>query len=135
MIDLNNFQSINLSQFFDSVKFRSGSGYHSVIDFRIVIFYLLRYSWNLILFRKLFSDFFLGSWPGSGFYYKIRWNKLFIIYWRYPPNLVTLRKVYVKIKILFRIRIRIKIMILLQISIPDLRFIHRRHPPNFVWIL
>ena len=44
MIDLNIFQSINLSQFFDSVKFRSGSGYHLVIDFRIVMFYLLRYS-------------------------------------------------------------------------------------------
>ena len=41
MIDLNNFQSINLSQFSDSVKFLSGSGYHSVIDFCIVIFYML----------------------------------------------------------------------------------------------
>ena len=25
-------------------------------------------------------------------------------------------------------------MVLLWISIPDLHFIHRRHPPNFVWI-
>ena len=43
MIDLNNVQSINLSQFFNSVKFRSGSesGYHLVIDFRIVMFYML----------------------------------------------------------------------------------------------
>ena len=43
MTDLNSFQSINLSQFFDSVKFRSGSGsgYHLVIDFRIVMFYML----------------------------------------------------------------------------------------------
>ena len=43
MIDLNNFQSINLSQFFDSVKFRSGSvsGYQSVIDFCVVMFYML----------------------------------------------------------------------------------------------
>ena len=43
MIDLNNVQSINLSQFSDSVKFRSGSGsgYHSVIDFYIVMFYML----------------------------------------------------------------------------------------------
>ena len=43
---------------------------------------------------------------------------------------MSLRKVFVKIKILFRIRI----MILLWILIPDLHFIHRRHPPNFVWI-
>ena len=43
MIDLNNFQSINFSQFFDSVIFRSGSesGYHLVIDFCIVMFYML----------------------------------------------------------------------------------------------
>ena len=43
MIDLNNVQSINLSQFFDSVKFRSESGseYYLVIDFCIVMFYML----------------------------------------------------------------------------------------------
>ena len=43
MIDLNNVQSINLSQFFDSIKFRSGSvsGYRLVIDFCIVMFYML----------------------------------------------------------------------------------------------
>ena len=43
MTDLNSFQSINLSQFFDSVKFRSesGWGYHLVIDFCIVMFYML----------------------------------------------------------------------------------------------
>ena len=43
MIDLNNVQLINLSQFFDSVKFRSGSGseYHLAIDFCIVMFYML----------------------------------------------------------------------------------------------
>ena len=40
---------------------------------------------------------------------------------------------FLKIKILFRIRIRIRIIILLWISIPDLHFRHRRHPPNFVW--
>ena len=39
MIDLNNVQSINLSQFFDAVKFRSG--YHLVIDLYIVMFYML----------------------------------------------------------------------------------------------
>ena len=43
MTDLKSFQSINLSQFFDSVKFRtgSGSGYHLVIDFCTVMFYML----------------------------------------------------------------------------------------------
>ena len=43
MTDLNSFQSINLSQFFVSVKFRSGSGsgYHLVIDFCIVMFHML----------------------------------------------------------------------------------------------
>ena len=40
----------------------------------------------------------------------------------YPPNLVSFRKVFVKIKILFRIRI----MILLWISIPNLI------PPKFI---
>ena len=33
MIDLNDFRSINLIQFFNSVKFRSG--YHLVIDFSL----------------------------------------------------------------------------------------------------
>ena len=43
MSDLNSFQSTNLSQFFDSVNFRSesGSGYRLVIDFCIVMFYML----------------------------------------------------------------------------------------------
>ena len=41
MIDLNNFQSNDLSQFFDPVKFLSGLGYHLVIDFCIVMFYTL----------------------------------------------------------------------------------------------
>ena len=43
MTDLNSFHSINLSHFFDSVKFQteSGSGYHLVIDFCIVMFYML----------------------------------------------------------------------------------------------
>ena len=84
MTDLNSFKSINLSQFFDSVKFQSGSGsgYHLVIDFCIVMFYLL-----MILMK--FS---------------------------------------------FLVRIWMRIVILLWISLPDLDFIHRRHPPNFVWI-
>ena len=42
--------------------------------------------------------------------------------------MVSLRKVFVKIKIVFRIRIRIRVMILLWILMPDLHFIHRRHP-------
>ena len=68
MIDSNNVQSINLSQFFDSVKFRSGSGYHSVIDFCIVMFYMLmilmKFSFVLLVSFLLvsllvFSEFFL----------------------------------------------------------------------------
>ena len=47
---------------------------------------------------------------------------------------VSHRKYLKKIKILFKIRIWIRIMILLWISIPDLHFIHRRHPLNFIWI-
>ena len=47
---------------------------------------------------------------------------------------MSLRKVFVKIKILFRIRITIRIRILFWNSIPDLHFIHGRHPPNFAWI-
>ena len=64
MIDLNTFQSVNLSQFFDSVDFRSrsGSGYHLLIDFCIVMFYTLMI---LMMFRKLFLEFFLGSGSGS----------------------------------------------------------------------
>ena len=43
MTDLNNFQSINLSQFFDSVKIRlgSGSGYHLIIVYYKVMYYML----------------------------------------------------------------------------------------------
>ena len=43
MIDLNNSQSINFSQFSDSVEFRSGSGsgYYLVIGFCIVMFHML----------------------------------------------------------------------------------------------
>ena len=62
MIDLNDFQSINLSQFFDSVKFRSGSGsgYHFVIAHYKVMFYtlmmLMKYSFvpQQIFFRFFF---------------------------------------------------------------------------------
>ena len=79
MTDLYSFQSINLSQVFDSVKFRSGSGSgcHLVIDFCIVMFYMLmilmKFSFVLQTFFRIF--FFLGSGSGScaesGFYYKI----------------------------------------------------------------
>ena len=60
MIDLHNFQSINLSQFFDSVKFRSGSGsgYHLLIDFCVVMFYMLmilmKFSFVLQTFFRIF---------------------------------------------------------------------------------
>ena len=60
MIDLNNFQSINFSQFSDSVEFRSGSEsrYHLVIDFCIVMFYmsmiLMKFSFVLQSFSRIF---------------------------------------------------------------------------------
>ena len=68
MIDLNNVQPINLSQFFDSVKFRSesGSGYHLVIDFCIVMCYMLmilmKYSF---VPQTFFRTFFFGLGTGS----------------------------------------------------------------------
>ena len=80
MIDLNNVQSINLSQYFDSVKFRSGSGsgYHLGIDFCIVTFYMLMilmiFSFGLQTFFRIFC---LGS--GSGLHYEIHWRKLFFL--------------------------------------------------------
>ena len=133
MIDLNNVKSINLGQFFNSVKFRSGSGYHLVIDFCIVMFYMLMILMKFSFVpQTFFRIFFLGSGSGSGFHYEIHWRKFFFICYRYPPNLVSLRKVFVKIENLFRIRIGI--MILLWISIPHVHFIHRRHPPNFFCI-
>ena len=69
MIDLNNFQSINLSQFSDSLEFRSGSGlgYHLVIDFSMVMFHMLmilmKFSFVPQNFFRFF--FFLGSGSGS----------------------------------------------------------------------
>ena len=68
MNDLNYFQSINLSQFFDSVKFRSGSGsgYHLVIDFFMVMFYMLMILMKFSFVSQIFSEFFfLGSGSGS----------------------------------------------------------------------
>ena len=73
MTDLNSFQSNNLSQFSDSVEFRSGSGsgYHLVIDFCIDMFYMLmmlmKFSFVPQTFFRIF--FFLGS--GLGFHYEI----------------------------------------------------------------
>ena len=69
MIDLNNFQSINLSQFSDSVEFRSGSGsgYHLVIDFCIVIFHMLMILMKCIFVLRTFFRicFILRSGSGS----------------------------------------------------------------------
>ena len=81
MTDLNSFQSINLSLFFDSVNFQSGSasGYHLVIDFCIVMFYMLMILMKFSFVpQTFFIIFFLGS--GSGFHYESHWNKLFFIY-------------------------------------------------------
>ena len=55
MIDSNNFQSMNLSQFFDLDEFISGSGYQSVIDYYIVMFYMLMI---LIKFSFVTQTFF-----------------------------------------------------------------------------
>ena len=79
MTDLNSFQSINMSQFFDSVKFQSGSGsgYHLVIDFRIVMFYILMILMKFSFVPQTFLRIFFS---GSGFHYEIHWNKLFFIY-------------------------------------------------------
>ena len=79
MIDLNNFQSINLSQFFDSVKFRSGSGsgYHLLIDFCIVMFYILMILMKFSFVPQTFFRFFF--FLGSVFHYEIHWRKLFFI--------------------------------------------------------
>ena len=69
MIDLNNVQSITLSQFLDSVKFRSGSGsgYHLVIDFCIVMFCMLMILMKFSFVPQTFFRFFfflgLGSEP------------------------------------------------------------------------
>ena len=73
MIDLNNVQSINLSQFFDSVKFRSGSGYHLAIDFCIVMFYMLIILMKFSFVPQTFFRIFFRL--GSGFHYEIHWRK------------------------------------------------------------
>ena len=60
MIDLYNFQSISLSQLFASVKFHSGSGsgYHLVTNFFIVMFHmimtLMKYSFIPQTFFRIF---------------------------------------------------------------------------------
>ena len=63
MIDLNNFQLINLSQFSDSLKFRSGSGsrYDLVIDFSIVMLHMLMILMKFPFVPQTFSDFFLRA--------------------------------------------------------------------------
>ena len=73
MTDLNNFQSINLSQFFDSVKFRSGLRCHSVIDYYKVMFYMLM---MLMKFSFVRQNFF----PGSGFQYQNHLKKLCFVF-------------------------------------------------------
>ena len=68
MIDLNNVQSINLNQFFDSVKFRlgSGSGYHLVIDFCIVMFHMLMILMKFSFVPQTFFRIFFFLESGSG---------------------------------------------------------------------
>ena len=79
MTDLNSFQSINLSQFFDSVKFRSrsGSGYHLVIDFCIVMFYMLMILMKFSFVPQTFFRIFFFWNQDQDF--TIHWRKLFFI--------------------------------------------------------
>ena len=115
----------------DSVKFRSGSGsgYHLVIDFCVVMFYMLMILMKVSFVPKTFFRifFFRISISLCNPLEKVTLYmlKLSFKFGVAPQN-------FCEIKILFRIRITI--MILLLISIPDLHFIHRRHPPNFVRI-
>ena len=61
MIDLKNFQSINLNEFFDSVKLRSGSGYQLVIHFCIVMFYMLMILMFSFVPQTFFRIFFFQN--------------------------------------------------------------------------
>ena len=61
-------------------------------------------------------------------------TKVMLFVLNVPTKFGVVPQSFFLIKILFKMKIRIRIMILLCISIPDLHFIHRRHPPNFVWI-
>ena len=60
MIDLNKFQSVNLSQFSDSLEFTSGSGsgYHLVIAFSIVMFHMLMILIKFSFVPQTFFRFF-----------------------------------------------------------------------------
>ena len=81
MIDLSNFQWINLCQFFGSVKFRSGSGsgYHLVIDFCVVMFYMLMILMKFSFVLQTFFRFFFFFRIRIGIMSRIRispWNSL-----------------------------------------------------------
>ena len=78
------------------------------------------------------ANFFQIFFLGSEFHSEIHWKKLFFYILKIPTKFGVVPQSFFEIKIPFKIRIRI--MILLWILIPDLHFIHRRHPPNFVWI-
>ena len=114
------------------ITFRSGSGSGYYFDYRQVMFHML-----MILMK---FSFIPQACFRIFFFFRIRirilpWNlieKVMLNILKILTKCGVALQNFVKIKILFRIRIRI--MILLWISIPDLHFIHRRHPPNFVWI-
>ena len=87
MIDLNIFQSIHFSQFFDSIKFRSGSGSgdHLVIDFSIVLFYMLMILMKFSFVPHTFFRIFLFRIRSRimtriRFHYEIHWKKSFFMY-------------------------------------------------------
>ena len=129
------FSIINLSQFFDSVKFRSGSGsrYHLVIDYYEVMFYMLMMLMKFSFVPQIFFRFsFQDQDQDQDFTIEIN-KQSYALYFKKTHQIwCRSEKFLSKSKSCSRIRIRI--MILLWISIPDLHFIHRRNPPNLVWI-
>ena len=103
MADLNNFQSINLSQYFDSVKFPSGSGYHLVNDFCIVMFYILMILIKFSLVpRTFFRMFFFrsgsGSWLGSEFHYANSFKKVILYILKIPTKFSVAPQIFCKNK-------------------------------------
>ena len=108
MIDLNNFQSINLSQFFDSVKVRSGSEsrYHLVIVYYKVMFYMLMMLMKFSSVPQHFFRFFFQDQDqdSTG---KIN-NKSYALCLKNTYQIwCHCAKFFFKIKILFKMRIMI----------------------------
>ena len=80
MIDLNNFQWITLSQFSDWIKFHpgSGSGYHLVIDYYKVMFYMLMMLMKYSFVPQYFFRFFFLQDQDQDFTIKIN-NRSYVL--------------------------------------------------------